>query len=299
MLQPAPGEKGKRFKMETGRNIGTVALFTNQTRPKADQIRLELRAWLEKRDIKVLDSVDESIETIAGQSNLVICLGGDGTILRLAGKMTDYSVPVLGVNVGSLGFITEVRVEELYDELKSILLGHVETEKRMLLCASVKNSEQNSGQPEHRFQALNDIVVSREGLTRYLHTEIEINSEIATRFPGDGVIVATPTGSTAYSLSAGGPIVHPMLDVIVIAPICPHDSAIRPLVVSGDKTIKIRVTCNEEREKALLSADGQVDVPVDNRTVIEVKRSDHRFLLVKSSKRSYFGMLREKFRLPM
>lgn len=286
--------------MEVKQTIQKVAIFTNQTRPKADEIRTELCAWLVKRDLEVLDSVEYPIETIADKVDLVICLGGDGTILRLVSKISSYSIPVLGVNVGSLGFITEVRVEELYDELKSILSGHFDVEKRMLLSATVKNLTSGTGQTsERRFQALNDIVISREGLTRYLHVEVEVNGEAATRFPGDGVIVATPTGSTAYSLSAGGPIVHPLLDNIVVTPICPHASALRPLVVAGDQTIKIRVTCNEEREKALLSSDGQIDIPIDNGTSIEIKKSDNRFLLVKSSKRSYFGMLREKFKLPM
>ena len=129
--------------------------------------------------------------------------------------------------------------------------------------------------------------------------QIDIGGERATRFSGDGVIVATPTGSTAYSLSAGGPIVHPFLDNLIVTPICPHASALRPLVVSGEQSIRIRITCDEAKEKALLTADGQADTPIDHRSVVEVTRSVNRFQLVKSSKRSYFGTLREKFKLPL
>jgi len=220
--------------------------------------------------------------------------------LHLAGKMIDRTVPVLGVNIGSLGFLTEVRAEELYDELKLIFSGQFEVEERMLLSATVRwDPAGGKSEPERRFQALNDIVINREGLTRYMAIQIDIGGEQATRFFGDGVIVATPTGSTAYSLSAGGPIVHPSLDTIIVTPICPHASALRPLVVSGEQSIRIRITCDEAKEKALLTADGQSDVAIDNHSVIEVTRSVNRFQLVKSSKRSYFATLREKFKLPV
>ena len=164
---------------------------------------------------------------------------------------------------------------------------------------SISSGEQPAKvEPERRFQALNDIVINREGLTRYMAVQIDIGGERATRFFGDGVIIATPTGSTAYSLSAGGPIVHPSLDTIIVTPICPHASALRPLVVSAEQSIRVRITCDDAREKALLTADGQADVTVDHRSVVEVTRSVNRFQLVKSSKRSYFATLREKFKLP-
>lgn len=276
--------------------IQNVLVVINPGKPKAREIASELGEWLRKRELQVTEALPESLDEALADTDFIICLGGDGTILRLAGKMLNRSVPVLGVNVGSLGFLTEVRTEELYDELKSIFLGHFDVEERMLLSASVRS---NASAAEQRVQALNDIVVNREGLTRYMMVEIEIGGETATRFPGDGVIIATPTGSTAYSLSAGGPIVHPSLDNIIVTPICPHASALRPLVVSGDQMIRVRVTCDEEKEKALLSSDGQTDIPIDNDSTVEVTRSVNRFLLVKSSKRSYFGTLREKFKLPV
>ncbi len=281
-------------------SIKHVGILTNPNKPNAEEVRKNLRDWLLKRNLEVLDVAETPIEKTLSQADLFICLGGDGTILHLAGKMIDRAIPVLGVNIGSLGFLTEVRAEELYDELKLIFSGRFEVEERMLLSATVRwNTDGGKSEPERRFQALNDIVVNREGLTRYMAIQVDIGGERATRFFGDGVIVATPTGSTAYSLSAGGPIVHPSLDTIIVTPICPHASALRPLVVSGEQSVRIRITCDEVKEKALLTADGQSDVTIDNRSVIEVTRSVNRFQLVKSSKRSYFGTLREKFKLPV
>ena len=280
-------------------SIKRVGILTNPTKPNADQIRKDLCDWLSKQSIEIFDTVKEPVEKIIPEVDFFICLGGDGTILRLAGKMIDRSVPVLGVNVGSLGFLTEVRVEELYDELKLIFSGRFEVEERTLLSATVRAvSNESRPEPEQRLQVLNDIVVNREGLTRYMTIQVDIGGERATRFSGDGVIVATPTGSTAYSLSAGGPIVYPSLDNLIVTPICPHASALRPLVVPGDRSVRIRVRCNNPEEKALLTADGQSDVAIDDRSIVDVTRSVNRFLLVKSSKRSYFATLREKFKLP-
>ncbi len=276
--------------------VRRVVIVANTEKPRALEIQKQLQDWLSKRSIEVVDGSHSELDSVLSEADLFICIGGDGTILRLAGKMVGCSIPVLGVNAGGLGFLTEVRAEELYDELKTILLGSFEVEERMLLSASIKTKPQEK---EQRFQALNDVVVSREGLSRYLLVEVEVDGETATRFPGDGVIIATPTGSTAYSLSAGGPIVHPRLDDIIITPICPHASALRSLVVSGEQTVRVRVTCDNVEEKALVSIDGQSDVPIDNDSVVEVTRSITRFLLVKSSKRSYFGTLGEKFKLPM
>ena len=280
-------------------SIKHVGILTNPTKPNANRLRGELRDWLMKRGIEVSDTIETPLEKIIPQTDLFICLGGDGTILHLAGKMIDRTVPVLGVNIGSLGFLTEVRVEELYDELKLVFAGQFEVEERILLSATVRwDSSSGKSEPERRFQALNDIVVNREGLTRYMAIQVDIGGEHATKFSGDGVIVATPTGSTAYSLSAGGPIVYPSLDNLIVTPICPHASALRSLVVSGEQPIRIQITCDKAQEKALLTADGQQDVAIDNHSMIEVTRSVNRFQLVKSSKRSYFATLRQKFKLP-
>ena len=277
--------------------IQNVGIITNPTKANAELIRKKLSDWVSKRGLNVIDASEVAVEKVISDSDVIVCLGGDGTILYLAGQMKDRTVPVLAVNTGSLGFITEVREEELYDELKLVFAGQFQVEERILLNASVR-WEGSKTEPERRFQALNDIVVNREGLTRYMTVQVDIGGEPAMRFSGAGLIVATPTGSTAYSLSAGGPIVHPSLDNLIITPICAHASALRPLVVSGNQSIKIRITCDQAREKALLTADGQKDVAIDNRSVIDVTKSENRFQLIKSSRRGYFTTLREKFNLP-
>ncbi len=258
--------------------------------------RKNLLEWLGKRSIQVLDASQAGLDAVIHEADLMICLGGDGTILRLAGKMIERMIPVLGVNLGSLGFLTEVKVDEVFDELKTIFSGHYEIESRLMLSCIAKN-EKTTG-IQRRFQALNDVVINREGLTRYMMVDLKINSEPVTRFFGDGIIISTPTGSTAYSLSAGGPIVYPNLSEFIITPICPHAPAMRPIIISADKKIEIRITCDAEKERALLTADGQENLEIDNYSLVEVSSAPNRFPLIKSSKRSYFGTLREKFKMP-
>ena len=209
--------------------------------------------------------------------------------------MRERSIPVLAVNLGSLGFLTDVKTEEMFDELQAYFLDQIKVEERIMLACSVRNEKTRI---ERRFQALNDIVVSREGLTRLLKIRVEVSGEILTTFAGDGVIVATPTGSTAYSLSAGGAIVHPKLEALIVTPICPHALALRSMVVRADERITIRVECDREDERALLTADGQENVEVGEGTVIEATRSMIPFRLVKSSRRSYVETLRENFKFP-
>ncbi|PIQ86448.1 MAG: NAD(+) kinase [Candidatus Omnitrophica bacterium CG11_big_fil_rev_8_21_14_0_20_45_26] len=276
------------------KKIGIITTFSKK--PAVESCRQNLRVWLEKRDIQILDGTELSVEKVISEADLIVSLGGDGAILRLAGKMIDRLVPVLGVNLGSLGFLTEVKVDEFLDELKSILLGRYEIEERLMLSCAAKSSQ--GGQPR-RFQALNDLVINREGLTRYMQVEFKLNNETVTRFSGDGLIVATPTGSTAYSLSAGGPIVHPELDDIIVTPICPHASALRSVLVPADKKIEIKIECDQEQDKALLTADGQDNLEIDKHYTIEITAAQNKFPLIKSSKRSYFGTLREKFKFPI
>ena len=262
---------------------------------EVETCRQALVEWLSKRNVEILDNKKTELEVLIQEADLVICLGGDGTILRIAGKMIHRVIPVLGVNLGSLGFLTEVKAEEVFDELKAIFGGQYEIENRLML-SCVAKSEKAGG--ARRFQALNDVVINREGLTRYMMVDLRINSEPVTRFFGDGIIIATPTGSTAYSLSAGGPIIHPSLSNMIITPICPHAPAMRPIVVSADKKIEIRITCDAEKEKALLTADGQENLEIDNRSIVEIGTAVNQFPLIKSSKRSYFRTLREKFKIP-
>lgn len=272
-----------------------IGIILNPQKPKARKWLAELRTWLEKRSVEVKDTVQSPIEEVFQDASLLISLGGDGTILRLAPHMKERSIPVLAVNVGNLGFLADIKTEEMFDELQSFFLDQVQIEERLMLSCSVQNPKTKL---ERRFQVLNDIVISREGLTRLLRVRVDVSGETLTTFAGDGVIISTPTGSTAYSLSAGGAIVHPKLEALVITPICPHALALRSIVVRADERISIGAECDREGEKALLTADGQENVEVDKDTVIEVTRSSVPFRLVKSSRRSYIETLREKFKLP-
>ena len=272
-----------------------IGIILNPHKPNARKWLAELRTWLEKRSVEVKDTVQSPIEEVFEDASLLVSLGGDGTILRLAPPMKERSIPVLAVNVGSLGFLADIKTEEMFDELQSFFLDQVQIEERLMLSCSVQNSKTKL---ERRFQVLNDIVISREGLTRLLRVRVDVNGETLTTFAGDGVIISTPTGSTAYSLSAGGAIVHPKLEALIVTPICPHALALRSIVVRADERISIGAECDREGEKALLTADGQENVEVDKDTVIEITRSSVPFRLVKSSRRSYIETLREKFKLP-
>ncbi|HXV28261.1 MAG TPA: NAD(+)/NADH kinase, partial [bacterium] len=168
-------------------------------------------------------------------------------------------------------------------------------EERLMLSCLAKSQK---AKKSRRFTALNDMVVSREGLTRLLRVEVQVSGEQLTSFSGDGVIVATPTGSTAYSLSAGGAVVHPRLEAVIITPVCPHASALRSMVVRGDEKITVKIKTNREGEKALLTADGQENLEIDDSYTVEITRSNTTLKLIKSSKRSYFATLRENFKFP-
>lgn len=272
-----------------------IGIIVNPKKPDATKWLTELKSWLSKRGAEAQDSLKSSLEEVIHEADLLVSLGGDGTILRLANYLKERPIPVLAVNIGSLGFLTEVKAEEMFDELQTYFLGELRIEERLMLSCAVRHEKTRK---ERRFQALNDIVVSREGLTRLLKVRVEMSGETLMNFAGDGVIVATPTGSTAYSLSAGGAIVHPKLEAIIVTPICPHALALRSIVIRADEKISIQVVCDREGEKALLTADGQENVEVDENTSIEITRSSVPFQLVKSSRRSYVDTLRENFKFP-
>jgi NAD+ kinase len=275
--------------------VKKIGIVVNVKKPGASELLSKLPRWLAKRDVEVEDTTKQPLDEILRDASLVICLGGDGTILSVAGHMKEKSVPILGVNLGSLGFLTEVKEDEIFEELNSYFLGQSEIEERLMISCFAHSAKTKE---TRRLVALNDIVVSREGLTRLLRVEVHVTGEKLTSFAGDGVIVATPTGSTAYSLSAGGAVVHPKLEALIITPICPHASALRSMVVGGDEKISVRIQTNRQGEKALLTADGQENLEIDDSFTTEITRCNTPLKLVKSSKRSYFATLRENFKFP-
>ena len=272
-----------------------VGIVVNFNKKGASLLLKKLQAWLKKRHVLVRDSSTYSIRQLAQGASLIICLGGDGTILSVARQMKTTPAPILGVNLGQLGFLTEVRDNEVFKVLSAFFKGKFELEERIMLACSAKSKNQRQSR---NLVALNDIVVSREGLTKLLHVDVFVSGEKLTSFRGDGLIIATPTGSTAYSLSAGGAIVHPHLQALIITPICPHASSLRPMVVRADQTIDIKIRTIRKGENALLTADGQESFEIDDSYSIGITRARSVIKLLKNLNRSYVVTLRENFRFP-
>ncbi len=222
--------------------------------------------------------------------DLIVVLGGDGTYLSVARLMKTRSVPVLGVNLGTLGFLTEVRKEEVFDVLNGILhRGEVKISERTLLRVVVKRNKKTV------FDALavNDAVVSKGAIARIINLHVEIDGVWANTVRADGLIVSTPTGSTAYSLAAGGPLVHPGLECMILAPICPHGLSQRPMVIPDRKAITVRL--DNMPGHVYLTVDGQEGLDLKDGDSIEVTRfTKHKLQIVTSPERDYFSLLREK-----
>ena len=278
--------------------IKKIGIVANIEKEKiADHVR-SLKKWLEERGVKVFLENEISGKTaldgglkwdeLARKSELVVVLGGDGTMLRTARCLTGYKVPILGINMGSFGYLTEVNLNEIHSTLKLIISGKLVTEKRMMLDVSIKHGKTvtNVG------SVLNDAVINRGDLSRMNELELEVNGRYLTTYKGDGLIVSTPTGSTAYSLSAGGPIVFPGKDLIIINPICPHTLTNRPIIFSEDSSMKITLWSKDKG--AMLTLDGQEAYRIKSGDVVTVKGSRHATMLVLSPYRSYGEILRSK-----
>jgi NAD+ kinase len=228
-------------------------------------------------------------EQLAAKIDLMIVLGGDGTLLSAARALHGYKVPILAVNLGSLGFLTTVTREEMYSLLDMVLEGkHTISERLMLEAQTVRDGMALSGQI-----ALNDAVINKAALARMIEFDLFVDGATVGQYRADGLIVATPTGSTAYSLAAGGPIVHPQLDAFVITPICPHMLTNRPLVIPDTSQVEIDVASPDE--PIFLTLDGQVGFQLEPKDRIRITRSPDKVLLV-SSPHSYFEVLRSKLR---
>ena len=210
-----------------------------------------------------------SKDEVASNSDLVIVLGGDGTLLNVAGIAHPHEVPILGVNLGSLGFLTETTLEDLYPTLEQVLNGKCEIENRMLLNAEVLRD----GKRIENFNVLNDIVINKGALARIVNLEVFVDGQYMTSYRADGLIIASPTGSTAYSLSAGGPIIHPSMRALVLSPICPFALTNRPIVIPDSSSIKVQLTTRNEDEDVRVTLDGQTGYSMKSGDILEVKKS--------------------------
>ena len=227
-------------------------------------------------------------EEMAAKADLVIVLGGDGTFIHAARLVAGRAVPILGINLGSLGFMTEIPSRDAIAALDEVLAGRLRTDSRMkLACRLIRRDE-----IVLHDEVLNDVVISKGALARIGDHEVLVDGHYVTTYKADGVIVATPTGSTAYSLSAGGPIVHPAVDSIILTPISPHALTQRPIVVPGRQVVS--VVLKGEAEEFYLTLDGQAGVPLKAADRLEVKKSENRVILVLNPRLDYFGMLHQK-----
>jgi len=237
-------------------------------------------------DIKKCISRDEFPSFV----DIVIVLGGDGTLLSVVRSIKGFKIPVLGVNLGGLGFLTEISIGELYTVLNKVYNNDYEIDERAMLDSCIyRNSEEI-----WRYAVLNDVVINKRALARIIELDMKIDGRYITTFRADGLIISTPTGSTAYSLAAGGPIIYPTVNSIIITPICPHALANRPIVISDNLLIELKLRVKDE--DVYLTLDGQVGLPLRGGDIIEIKKADIFTYLIKSPTKNYFVILREKLK---
>ncbi len=276
--------------------IRTVGLVVKRDRPRAARLARRMIAWLGRRRIRVLLDAEANLaggaptrskDVLARESDLIVVLGGDGTLLSIA-RRTQARVPILGVNLGELGFLTEVVEDEAMPMLERVVAGRYELDRRMTLAATLTRG----GRATRRLRALNDVVITNGALARVIEFAVSVDGLPLTTYRADGMIVATPTGSTAYSLSAGGPIVEPTVQVLVLSPISPHTLSNRPVVLRRDAVVRIAVAAREQ--DALLTIDGQEGMPLAGGDVIEVRQGRSAVSLVRSPHRTYYDVLRSK-----
>jgi NAD+ kinase len=223
---------------------------------------------------------------------MVIVLGGDGTLLSAARLVADSNknVPIFGVNLGSLGFMAEVSLDELYANLEQALAGKLQAEERMMLTAGIIRR----GNKVSEYNVLNDAVISKGAIARMVSLEVSVGDDYLTSIRADGLILATPTGSTAYSLSAGGPIIHPALQCFVVTPICPHTLSNRPIAIPDSAIVRVKLVSRSEGVS--LSLDGQVVSPLRLNDIVEVKKARYRVRLIKHPTKDYYEILRTKLK---
>ncbi|NIQ96763.1 MAG: NAD(+)/NADH kinase [Desulfuromonadales bacterium] len=276
-----------------------VGLFAKRNHPDAAELAARIAAWLQERGVEVC--FEEALARDLGRDghpeaeipalvDMIIVLGGDGTLISVARAVGDRGTPILGVNLGSLGFLTEITRQELFQVLDQVLEDKYTVSERLMLEAVVNRN----GSVANRYQLLNDVVINKGALARIIDMELYVNDSYLTTFKADGLIISSPTGSTAYNMAAGGPIIYPDADCFVITPICPHMLTNRPMIVPADSSMRIEVKFSDE--DVVLTADGQVGMPLQGGDIVEVHRSSNRTRLILSPEKEYFEVLRTKLR---
>jgi NAD+ kinase len=281
--------------------MAKITIICKKGEPRAAQLGLEITKWLEQRDAHVLlleniaphaqkSSLQDFAQKVPSDSLAVVVLGGDGTLLSVARLLTDRDIPVLGVNIGGMGFLTEVSVEECYRFFEDILAQRFEVERRMRLHATSYRRDASVLDST----VLNDVVINKAAIARIVDLEVTIDGLPLTTYRADGLIIATATGSTAYNLSAGGPIVYPTAETIILTPICEFSLTNRSIVLPGDAHVEIRV--GAKATDVTLTCDGQVGCDLQAGDVVRVEQAERPLFLIKSRQEDYFTILRNKLK---
>jgi len=273
------------------------------TKPKFPEVKSTLHdvvSWLRARSIDVVLDQTSAIllgeqggyqnSQLSSKADVLLVLGGDGTMLNAARLAGERSIPILGVNMGGLGFLTEVRLEFLYHSLERVFANDFVLDERLMLRTHIHRN----GEMVAQGVVLNDVVISKGTLARMIELSIAIQGRFVTNLRSDGLIVSSPTGSTAYSLSAGGPIIDPAVQSLILTPVCPHTLTHRPLIVPGN--VKIDLTLTSKDEGAMATLDGQVGVAITQGDMVSIQTSEHRTRLIRFPESSYYDVLREKLK---
>lgn len=272
------------FREQRTLTVHNAAIITKKDDERSDRYAKTLSSWLQERNIGVIhNNIDATLD-------MVIVLGGDGTLLHIAEKAARHGIPVLGINLGNLGFLTELTENETFEALDHILSNKVMIENRLMLKARLVSGGHTTA---YRY-ALNDVVINKNVLDRLLNLSTVADKEFITTYKADGLIFSSPTGSTAYNLSAGGPLVYPGLATITVTPICPFMLSSRPIILPADKRIKTRFDARHNTENAQVIIDGQAFWEMKNNDELEIETAEHFLQLIVSSTRDYFTILRNK-----
>jgi NAD+ kinase len=271
--------------------INKVLVIANLLKDDAEKLTSDLRSYLESQGIQVVvfGFRGKAAQPVLDDYDLAVSLGGDGTVLFSSRILSSRSIPILPVNLGDFGFITEVTRDEMIDAFERYRSGMIEAGKRLLISATVTRE----GTQIATFVGLNDAVISATGISKIVKLSVRLSDTPLGRYRADGVIVATPTGSTAYSTAAGGPILHPEMEAMILNPICPHTLSHRPLVVPADEAISIEVE-GEQRTNVIITVDGQSDFPLQPGDVVTITQAPERARIVRSNKRTFYEVLRTK-----
>jgi NAD+ kinase len=287
--------------MQPGKSFQTIGIISRPRRSNLSVVAPPLLKWLEEHGVHALydeetagslpgSAKGKTRQQVADASQLLLVLGGDGTLLAAAHLAAPRGIPILPINMGSLGFLTSFTLDELYPALEDTLGGRSSVSERVMLYVQLERG----GKVIESQRVLNEVVVNKGALARMIELELRIDADFVCRYRADGLIVASPTGSTAYSLSAGGPIVHPGVESFIITPICAHMLSDRPLVVRDSSCIEMKLSGNTE--SVFLTLDGQRGIPLQATDVVRISRAKELLKLIQPPRKSYFEILRSKLK---